>query len=344
MNFHIIYTPQSIKYLSYFTYSLCSYLSANFIQVSNNCTLKERASLKYSAITEDKLRYHCYPTNQMNLHGKVIDYLQAINQDEYFCFMDSDIFALSELPDLKNIMEEEDLSGLFSAMPLWVKKSEYIFRRNFRIMLGTYNQLGDGQCIGSTYFAIYKSKDLKEIIEYYGASFEEASSKHLSVEIQNLLKRIGFNQTFFDTGKVINLLLQHHGYKLRNITLPQLCHIGGTSYETTYQSGPIPRRKQLSEWIESNSLKSIFSKLSAYRRDKYFKKRFAHVAELEYDFNYNQRIVHRNATRKHFLSLFLSLSENRAIPEPPDFHDKEISDNVRIAHLSYIDMFKKYYK
>jgi len=281
----------------------------------------------------------------MNLHGKVIDYLQAKSQDEYFCFMDSDIFAISELPDLEKVMEEENLSGLFSAMPLWVKKSEYIFKNNFRNMLGTYNQLYDGQCIGSTYFAIYKSKHLREIIEYYGASFEESLAKNLSIEIQNQLNKIGFNHTFFfDTGKVINLLLHHHGYKLRNINLPQLCHIGGTSYETTYQSQAVSKRKLISQWIKSTSLKSIFSKLSAYRRDKYFKKRFGHVPVQEYDFNYNQRVVHRNATRKHFLSLFLSLSENRVIPEPPDFHDKEISDNVRIAHLSYIDMFKKYYK
>ena len=343
MKFHIIYTPKSIKYLSYYTKSLCTYLSANFIQVSNNCTLKERSTLKHNAITQEKLNYHCYPTNQMNLHGKVIDYLQAMSQDEYFCFMDSDIFAISELPDLEKVMEEENLSGLFSAMPLWVKKSEYIFKNNFRNMLGTYNQLDDGQCIGSTYFAIYKSKDLREIIEYYGASFEESSAKNLSIEIQNQLNKIGFNQTFFDTGKVINLLLHHHGYKLRNINLPQLCHIGGTSYETTNRSQAVPKRKKISQWIESTTLKSIFSKLFEYRRNQSFKKRFAHVPVQEYDFNYNQRVVHRNTTRKHFLNLFLALSDNKGILEPPDFQDKEINENVRKAHYSYIDMFKKYY-
>lgn len=344
MNFNIIYTPNSIRYLSHFVANLISHLKNEHLWIiSNNCSLKERAIIKKLIEETTSANFSSFPTHQTQHHGKVLDYLQVMNQEEYFCFMDSDIFALSELPDLEKMMRKENLSGLFSAMPLWVKKSEYVFQKKFKSMVGTFNQLEDGQCIGSTYFAIYRNKDLQEIMQYYGVSFEESATVNLPFEIQQKLKKMGFHQSFLDTGKVINLLLAHHGYKLKNIELPQLCHIGGTSYETTYKNQKFTRKQKLLNWLEETPFKELIQKRSMLRAEQHFKKRFGNVSKDEYQINYNQRILHRNITRKHFLNLFLALSENKPIPAPPQFKDKEIFENVKMAHENYIQMFKKNY-
>jgi hypothetical protein len=342
MKFNIIYTPNSIRYLSHFVANLISHLKNEQLWlISNNCSLKERAIIKKLIKKNPSANFSSFPTHQTQHHGKVLDYLQAMNQEEYFCFMDSDIFALSELPDLEKMMRDENLTGLFSAMPLWVKKTEYVFKENFKSMVGTFNQSENGQCIGSSYFAIYRSKDLYEIMQYYGVSFEETATVNLPFEIQQKLKIMGFHQSFFDTGKVINLLLAHHGYKLKNIELTQLCHIGGTSYETTYKNQKLTRKQKLLNWLNETPLKVLVKKVAAHKMEQHFKKRFENMPNAEYRINYNQRILHRNITRKHFLNLFLALSENKPIPVLPQFKDKEIFENVKAAHEDYIQMFKK---
>lgn len=258
--------------------------------------------------------------------------------------MDSDIFATDALPNLIEIMKKENLTALFSAMPLWVKKSEYIFKPTFKNMVGTFNQADNGDCLGSTYFAIYRNDHLQQIMQHYSACFDECSRSQLSPQIQKALADMGYHQKSFDTGKVINLLLLKHGFKLKNIELPQLCHIGGTSYETTYQSQSLT----MSQKIKKNLLKSPFQPLAQrffdYRQMRLFRKRYTDVPREEFEINYNQRVLHRNATRQHFLKLFLALRDKQNMPHPPIFADQEITQNVATAHQQYIENFKKYYK
>jgi hypothetical protein len=279
----------------------------------------------------------------MQIHGEVLTHLQARCREEYFCFMDSDIFATALLPDLGNIIKSKNLTGLFSAMPLWVKKSEYIFKYNFKGMLGTFNQMEDSTCIGSTYFAIYKNEDLNQIIQYYGVCFDECGRLTLPIDIQNELQKLGYHQTSFDTGKVINLLLNKHSFLLKNIEIPELCHIGGTSYETTYQSQAISKKQHLKEWLLKSPLKPILSKYIEERKEKSLKERYKNAPKEEYEINYSQRGLHRNITLQHFLNLFLALRDNQPLPIAPIFKDVEITQKVKQAHEAYIQNFKKYY-
>ena len=132
MTFHIIYTPNSVQYLIHFIPSLLEYTTYHFCLVSNGCSPKERAILQKTTNEYERLSYYCFPTNQMQIHGKVLTHLQARCQEEYFCFMDSDIFAIADLQNLEQIIKDKNLAGLFSAMPLWVKWSEYTFNQNFK--------------------------------------------------------------------------------------------------------------------------------------------------------------------------------------------------------------------
>jgi hypothetical protein len=279
----------------------------------------------------------------MQIHGKVLNHLQAMSDEKYFAFMDSDIFATAPLPNLEHIVKSKNLTGLFSAMPLWVKQSEYIFKPNFKGMLGTFNQMEDETCIGSTYFAIYKNEDLNQIIQYYGVCFDECGRFTLPIDIQSELQKLGYHQTNFDTGKVINLLLNKHNFRLKNIEISELCHIGGTSYETIYQSQAISKKLPLKKWLLKSPLKSILSKYLEERKEKGLKKRYKNAPKEEYEINYSQRGLHRNITRQHFLNLFLALRDNQSLPVAPIFKDVEITENVKQAHETYIQNFKEYY-
>lgn len=335
MTFHIIYTSQSVKYLLHFVESFIDNSSYRFCLVSNGCLPKERALLKKVSEQYECLSYYCYPTHHTQIHGRVLTHLQAMCQEQYFCFMDSDIFATGPLPNLEELIKKENLTGLFSAMPIWVKQSEYVFKSNFKIMAGTYNQMQDGTCIGSTYFAIYKNEHLNQIIQHYGISFEECVRLNLPIEIQQELQKMGYHQTIFDTAKVINLLLKKHQLHLKNLEIPQLCHIGGTSYATNPTSSFASRKKILIQKIKNSHLKIIWTKLRAIN----FKQRFKNVSKEEYQINYNQRILYRNITRQHFLKLYQALKENGKLPQLPVFKDKEISDNLTKAHQKYIEAF-----
>ena len=343
MTFHIIYTPNTPKYLKHFTKSLLEHSPYHFRLVSNGCSPKERAILKKTANQDKRLSYYCFPTNQMQIHGKVLTHLQAKCEEEYFCFMDSDIFATAALPNFEEIIKKKRLTGLFSGMPLWVKKTEYVFKLNFKGMLGTFNQMEDGICIGSTYFAIYKKEDLDQIIQHYGVCFDECGRLNLPIDIQKKLQKMNYYQTSFDTGKIINLFLNKHGFNLKNIKIPELCHIGGTSYEATNQSRRIGKKQKLIKFLLTTPLKPFLLKRLEIRKGKYFDNRFKRVSQEEYQINYNQRVLHRNYTRQHFLKLFLALAENQPIPMLPKFEEEEIRQNIEQAHKSYIEIFKKYY-
>ncbi len=343
MTLYIIYTPNSVKYLIHFLPSLLKYSTYKFCLVSNGCALKERAILQKTAASSERISYYCYPTNQMQIHGKVLTHLQARCQEEYFCFMDSDIFATAPLPDLKKIMEREQLTGLFSAMPIWVKRSEYIFKPHFQQMLGTFNQMQNGTCIGSTYFAIYKNAALNEIIQHYGVCFDECARSSLPIDIQAELHRLGYHQTTFDTGKVINLLLNKHKFALKNIEIDELCHIGGTSYETTYQQNE-GKKEKLKKQLLNSVFRSIVAPILANRKEQSVKKRFKNAPKEEYLINLNQRALHRNITRQHFLNLYLALMKRQKeakypIPPVPQFKDEEINQNIKKLHNDYIFNF-----
>jgi hypothetical protein len=344
MTFYIIYTPNSTQYLIHFIPSLLEHTAYHFCLVPNGCSSKERAILKKLSETNERLSYYCFPANQMQIHGKVLTHLQAKCLDEYFCFMDSDIFATAMFSDLKQILEKENLTGLFGGMPLWVKESEHLFKPSFKGMLGTFNKMEDGSCIGSTYFSLYKNEDLNQIIQHYGVCFDEISRNNLPTDIQQELHRLGYYQNSFDTGKVIGLFLNKHNFHLKNIEIPELCHIGGTSYETTNRTQQhTSKKQQLKKRLLKSPLKTVLLRYFEDRKERILKARYKDAPVEEYQINYNQRGLHRNYTRQHFLKLFLALRNNEPLPISPIFKNVEITQKVAQAHKSYIQNFKKYY-
>jgi len=311
--------------------SLLEYSDFEFCLVSNGCTSEENELLMSLSMNDERLSYYCYSEDEIFTHGVVLDALQSQCCEEYFCFMDSDIFASKRLPDFNNLLLE-DTVGIFSCMPSWVLPKEYIFEVDFRILLGTYNQLPNGDSIGSTYFAIYNQKCLGQIKQHYNVSFKEGPRSDQSLYVGDVMSSLGFNQEFFDTGKVINVLMRKHNMKLINIDLTNMHHIGGLSFETTarslnnYDSLKERLKNMLENRVITNHLVQIYRKLMFY-------KRFSRLDSVEFEINYQQRVLRRNAIRKYFGDLIIALDSESSCPILPSFDDAFL--NRRLSDMSH---------
>lgn len=115
--FHLIYTPGTVQPLRLLLYSLLKFSDCTFRLVANGCTRAERGDLQRLCAGNTRLSYIALPTPKIMLHGEALNYLQAQSQDQIFCFMDSDIYAVGEflttfLPCL------DRYSAVFSGMSL----------------------------------------------------------------------------------------------------------------------------------------------------------------------------------------------------------------------------------
>ena len=64
-----------------------------FRLVSNSCLPPERRFLEQLSRQDIRLSFWAIPAKTRLPHGHALNYVQAMTRGDYFCFMDSDIFA-----------------------------------------------------------------------------------------------------------------------------------------------------------------------------------------------------------------------------------------------------------
>jgi hypothetical protein len=341
MLFYIVYTKGSARHLGFFIYSLLDHSGYRYCLVSNGCTTGESALLKKICDRyPGRLIYLELSRAEILLHGTALNRLLALSEEPYFGFIDSDIFAKGPLPDFKQLISHYNAKAVFAALPVWVKSGEHIMNPGYSEMIGTFNEAADGRCLGNTYFAIYDRLLLCDIIKQYNVDFSGYLWEQVPLPARERLEQLQLKMKLYDTGKVINALLSDHTPATRNLTIPELCHIGGASFEILNE-GLAGTRQQLKAFLNLWPVNYLLRK----RDQKEFERKFLlrYSSPDEYRLNFNQRFLHRGAVRKYFLQLFLSLSGNRALPRMPVIADKEISARLQDAAKDYIAMFGKYY-
>lgn len=228
LTFHVIYTSGTVRLLRLFACSLLDHSSYSFRLVSNGLPAEERQVLQRFCARSPRLVYAELPWSEMVSHGKALDYLQGQERGEYFCFMDSDIYALSSLDDeLEPLLGKQ--AAIFSAAALWESREDQLHRSNYHILAGRHTHAANGECLGSTFFAVYPNQALGEIIRQYGMGFERRAWKEIPPPVQEHLASIRMKKINYDTGKVLVLLLRAAGHNLRWMDSRALRHIGGVS-------------------------------------------------------------------------------------------------------------------
>ena len=233
LTFHLIYTPHTVALLSRFLPTLLNESDCMFRLIANGCTDQEITHLRNLCQNNDRLEFLALPTARPLWHGPALNYLQAINDTAYFCFMDSDIFATGPfLPRLTAELAQAD--ACFSCAPIGCTDNDALLTDDDPLVQGILNRTSTGLCLGSTYLAIYAQPALRHFIRTTGIGFEPRYWAEIPAAYQEILLRLGLQRAWHDTGKVLNLLLYEQGQRLAWCEIPTLRHLGGISLSDWY--------------------------------------------------------------------------------------------------------------
>ena len=229
LTFHIIYTPGTVKYLRLFTCSLLKWLPCSFRLVPNGCSQEEIQLLRiFAKRYSQQVELFLLPWEMLRSHSKALNYLQRHESSDFFCFLDSDILATGNfLNDLADRLQESDV--IFSGMPFWQDATQCVWKNYLTEISGLHATAEDGGVLGTTFFAIYKNRMLTECISSTGISLKAYTWPKIPETYQEMLVRIGRKARYYDTAKLLNIVLRERGAALSYQHLSSLQHIGGFS-------------------------------------------------------------------------------------------------------------------
>jgi len=223
LRFYIIITPRSLRYLKFALWSLNLRKDFEITLVSNGLSPNEINELRRFS-QEIGCEYRLIKAEEVLPHGAALDQLLSQHNLNYFCFCDSDIISLD--PQANDIPLSEELKGLSSCEALfWGEET-------VKGVLGRCNRWPDGSKNLSSFFCVYHTKTIKELMEKYGIGFEGILASEIwSDRLQALLKKKGIANQYrkLDTGKALTLALEAEGHAFKHVDIPSLLHIGGIS-------------------------------------------------------------------------------------------------------------------
>lgn len=175
-----------------------------------------------------RLAYQALPTTHVMLHGDALNLLQAQTQADYFCFMDSDIYATDEFMSTFGPLVDR-YSGLFSGTPLRYPQAGLTLPKDKAFIAGPYTHTQDQLCLGTTFFAIYNNHVITEVRRATGIGFGKYRWEKIPTVYQTQLQALGLQHQLYDTAKLLNLFLHLQGHALHYQPCPALRHIEAVS-------------------------------------------------------------------------------------------------------------------
>lgn len=323
LTFNIIYTPGTVPFLSPLISTLLQHCDYNFRLVANGCLLPEQKWLQHLCAKNLRLDYLRYPSSTMVDHGEVLNHLQAMTTDPYFCFMDSDICATDRLHD---DVQRDMLNGrsVFSASPIWMTFDQGVLPDDFQMISGVHHSTESGVCLGSTYFAIYHNDSVTACRQETGIGFQTYNTSEIPALAKRRLEAHGWLKSGgYDTAKVLNLLLNANGHDLHYSDNDSIVHIGGFSFLSgatesrtrIARSFPRPIRRLLT------TAQNISHRRAAWRD-------LGSLARHEKQAIVNRRLKQRDPVRRYFRELLTAIACGHQRPEAPSIGIKEIDDRI----------------
>lgn len=228
---NLVWTGRSFRLMGVFTESLLAHTSARLRFVANACPPDEIALLEaFAAEHPDRVVEVLDVSPEVMVgHGQALDEVIALRDDgDHVAFLDPDILATGPFLDLfLALVTEHD--AVTSGTELWcddnVEPEEHL-----GIGLGgRYFYSPDGFVYGCPHLGIYRRAPLLATMERWGVGFGSAGPD-LRDDAREQIDRMGLGHKVFDTGKVLNILLQADGGSLAHAEHPALLHIGGLSH------------------------------------------------------------------------------------------------------------------
>jgi hypothetical protein len=229
--FNIVVTGRVFWHLRFFVCSLLHNSGARFRLVANGCAPETLALLDdyASAHPGRVVEVMDVSPDAMVAHGVALDAVRRQRDDgELFCLVDPDIKARG--PFLAPYLELlRTHSAVTSGRQVWVED---------HVVPDTHLGLGldgrhffhpDGFVYGCPHLAMYRRAHLDETCARWGVGLGSAGPE-LAEPTRDRLASAGHLYRVYDTGKIVNILLQLDGRTLRHVDPHELIHIGGMSH------------------------------------------------------------------------------------------------------------------
>lgn len=242
LTFNIIFTPGTFEYLGFLVLGLLKQLKCSFRLAANRCEPEEIKRIKNFCSSHSRLDFLSLPFDRMVHHSTALNYLQKMETSGYFCFMDSDILAAGNfLTQLLPLLDK--YCAIFSGRPAWLEKGKDILPPGRNRVMGRFSRTNSGFLLGCSYFAIYDNLKLSRFIETHGFGFDNFYWRDIPPRSRLQLVKMGLPANYYDTGKVLNILLQESGEKLVYSEPRGLHHIGGLSIGVLVSRGSASDRR-----------------------------------------------------------------------------------------------------
>lgn len=323
LQFNIIFTPDTVEYLSPLIHSLLKWSDCRFQLVANGCNEKDRQALQLMCAENSRLDYTLVSSDKMLQHGEVLNWLLPKTESDWFCFLDSDILATGHFAD-KILPYLENLDLFASGHPLWYAPEDITIPKDFRRLHGIHFNTEDGRELGGTYFAIYRTSKLREVIDKTGMDFCVRRWENLSAEHQGIFREMGMEKMEYDTGLALTCLLLANNGRVKSIDMPEICHLGGVSARAG--EGPAYYYRGLADQLGATVLNGLFAKPVFYLADLwygFFKRspglnmRETRKLSLHERRLVQGRVRKRNATANYFNAVLREILRNKPLPKVP---------------------------
>jgi hypothetical protein len=171
----------------------------------------------------------------MVAHGVALDRVRAIRDDgEHFALIDPDIKANAPfVPRLLELLEDAD--AVTSGQEVW--SSDNVIPEHHPGVAGEHFYSRAGFVFGSPHLAVYGRAALDDTTARWGVGLGSAGPE-LRDDAKAAMAAMGHEYLVYDTGKIVNALLQGDGHTLVHEELPQIVHVGGLAH---YLSPPAYR-------------------------------------------------------------------------------------------------------
>lgn len=230
MIINTIYTSGTVSLLWPFSLSFLN-KGLSLRIVTNGCTSGEFVFLKQKEKQHSNLEVFKLNNNKLLAHHEVLGILYHFDADEeYFCFIDSDIYCYQFPSDeIKDHLNKHKY--LSSCPPIW--SENLMVEKDFQKLQGRHFLLRNNEFVGGSYFTIYSRLALKEVMTTFKYGFDRSWFPKLNHNLQKILLNKGEPYLFerYDTCKILNILLNEIGCDGGYLDAKDnLLHIGGVSW------------------------------------------------------------------------------------------------------------------
>jgi len=336
LTFNIIYTPETVRYLTPFVTTLLRWSDCRYRLISNGCSSAEVELLKQVVALDDRLELLLMPEPRMVPHGDMLNFLQKREDSAYFCFMDSDVLATG--PFLQDVAPDIANSRCFSScLPLWHNATDITIPSWFEHMHGIHAYTEKGETIACDYFVVYDNAKLTQTLQDSGVSMEVVAWQSLPQATREALQRRGQRKVDYDTGKVITMLMLDKGMRVNYRQSDLLKHIGGFT-EVGARKGAL----LFSRGTVDNLAAAMPGPLGVWLiqlADRWYAKRTGNpnnrAAENR---QLASRVRRRTATARYFYLLLMGLMDDQPTPDVPRLGDVQAESEIRTVSNEIRDL------